>query len=69
MMAGASGMAARVHAEKAVSAEEEQEWQVRMESVGHKSGRFERASGWKGQETVEKAWKNAALQGRDGRRR
>ena len=34
----ASGMAVRVHAEKAVSAEEEQQWQVLMESVGRKSG-------------------------------
>ena len=34
----ASGVAVRVHVEKAVRAEEEQEWQVRMESVGHKSG-------------------------------
>ena len=44
MMAGASGMAARVHAEKAVSAEEEQEWQVLMKSVGRKIGRLERTS-------------------------
>ena len=29
-------MAVRVHAEKAVSAEEEQEWQVHMEIVGHR---------------------------------
>ena len=48
MMAGASGMAARVHAEKAVSAEEEQEWQVLMESVGRKSGRLDRISAWNG---------------------
>ena len=35
----ASGMAVRVHAEKAMSAEEKQEWPVRKESVGHKSGK------------------------------
>jgi len=34
----ASGMAVRVHAEKAASAEEEQ-WHVLLESVGRKSGR------------------------------
>jgi hypothetical protein len=39
-LVGARGMAVRVHAEKAVSGEEEQEWQVLMESVGHKSGRL-----------------------------
>ena len=33
-------MAVRVHVEKTVSAEEEQEWQVLMESVRHKSGRL-----------------------------
>ena len=49
----ASGMAVRMHAEKAVSAEEEQQWQVLMESVGRESGRFERTSAWKGQETLE----------------
>ena len=46
----ASGMPVRVHAEKAVTAEEEQRWQVLMEqrwqvlmeSVGRKSGRLER---------------------------
>jgi hypothetical protein len=38
----ASGMAVRVHAEKAVSAEEEQELQVLVESVGRKSSRLER---------------------------
>ena len=48
----ASGMAVRVHAEKAVSAEEEQEWEVLTESVGRKSGRLE-------------TWKNAASQLRD----
>ena len=35
----ASDMAVRVHAEKAVSTEEE-EWQVLMESVGRKNGRL-----------------------------
>jgi hypothetical protein len=52
----ARGMAMRLHAEKAVSAEEEQEWQVLMESVGWKSGSLERVSAWNGngQETVEK---------------
>ena len=35
----ASSMAVRVHAEKAVCAEEEL-WQVLMENVGHKSGRL-----------------------------
>ena len=52
----ASGMAMRVHAEKAVSAEEEQQWQVLMESVGRKSGRLERTSASKGHrgENVEK---------------
>ena len=30
----ASGIAVRVHVEKAVSAEEEQEWQVRTEAAG-----------------------------------
>ena len=34
-------MAVRVHLEKALSAEEEQECQVLVESVGHKSGRLE----------------------------
>ena len=50
----ARGMAVRL--QKAVSAEEEQEWQVLMESVGCKSGRLERVSAWNGngQETVEK---------------
>ena len=43
-LVGANCMAVRVHAEKAVSAEEKQEWQVLMESVGHKSGRLERTS-------------------------
>ena len=37
----ASGMAVKMHAEKAVGAEEEQEWHVRMESVGRKSGNLE----------------------------
>ena len=40
----ASGLAVRVRAEKAVSAEDEQKWQMLMESVGHKRGRLERAS-------------------------
>ena len=53
----ASGMAMRVHAEKAVSAEEEQQWQVLMESVGRKSGRLERTSASNGQETMEETWK------------
>ena len=43
----ASGMPVRVHAEKAVTAEEEQRWQVLMESVGRKSGRLERTFAWK----------------------
>ena len=62
-MVDASGMAVRLHAEKAVSEEEEQEWQVRMESVGRKSGRLERTAAWNGRETVEKTWKSAASQG------
>ena len=49
-MQNASGMAVRVHVEKAVSAEE-------------------RTSAWNSQESVEKTWKNAASQGRAGRRR
>lgn len=40
-MVHASGMAVRVHVEKVVSAEEEQEWQMLMKSVGRKSGRLE----------------------------
>ena len=40
-------MAVRVHAEKAVSGEEEQEWQVLMESVGHKSGRLRGRNLWR----------------------
>ena len=48
----ASGVAVRVHVEKAVRAEEEQ---VRMESVGHKSGRLERTSGWKGSSILQDA--------------
>jgi len=48
----ASGVAVRVHVEKAVRAEEEQDWQVRMES-GHKSGRLERTSGWKGSSILQ----------------
>ena len=31
-----------------------------MESVGRRSGRLERTSAWKGQETVEKTWRNGA---------
>ena len=58
-------MAVRVHVEKTVSAEEEQEWQVLMESVRHKSGRLEHTSAWNGQETVEQMWKSAASQGRE----
>ena len=61
----ASGKAARVHTEKAVSAEKEQQWQVLMESVGRKSSGFDRASAWKGPETVEKTRKNATFQGRE----
>ena len=53
----ASGKAARVHTEKAVSAEKEQQWQVLMESVGRKSGRLERTSASNGQETMEETWK------------
>ena len=56
----ARGMAVRL--QKAVSAEEEQEWQVLMESVGRESGRLERTSAWNGQESLEKTWKNAASQ-------
>jgi len=57
----------RVHVEKAVSAEdEEQEWQVRMESVGRKSGRLERTSGWNGQETLRKRGKMAHRRGETG---
>ena len=62
----ASGMAARVRAEKAVSAEEEQQWQVLMESVGRKSRRLQHTSAWKGQETEEKMWKNSAARGENG---
>ena len=54
-------MAVRVHSEKAVSADEEQQW---YQKCGRKSGRLERTSAWKGQDAVEKTWKNAALQGR-----
>ena len=43
----ATGMAVRVHEEKAVSGEEEQEWQVLMESVGHKSGRSTGRKPWR----------------------
>jgi len=46
--------AVRVHAEKAVSAKEKQDWQVLMESVGRKSGRLERTSAWSGQEIYVK---------------
>ena len=42
-------MAVREHAEKAMSAEEEQELQVLVESVGLKSSRLERVSAWNGQ--------------------
>ena len=59
-------MAVRVHPEKAVSAEEEQDWQVLIESVGHKSGRLERTSGWNGQETVMKTWKKSHRNGESG---
>ena len=45
-MVHASGMAVRGHAVKAVNAEEEQEWQARMESVGRKSGRLEHIYFW-----------------------
>ena len=45
-MVHASGMAVRGHAVKAVNAEEEQEWQARMESVGRKSGRIEHIYFW-----------------------
>jgi len=44
-----SGMAVRVHVEKAVSVEEGQELQVLMESGWRKSCMLERASGWNGQ--------------------
>ena len=54
-----SGMAVRLHAEKAVSAEEMQEWQVLMESVRRKTGRLQRTSAWNEQEIVEKTWNNA----------
>ena len=58
----ASGMAVRVHAEKAVSAEKEQEWEVLTESVGRKSGRLEHA-GNRG-DNVEKCRIPAARPGR-----
>ena len=45
-MVHASGMAVRGHAVKAVNAEEEQEWQARMESVGRKNGRLEHIYFW-----------------------
>ena len=76
-------MAVRVHPEKAVSAEEEQDWQVLIESVGHKSGRLEpgtartnggenveacRFSGARSAVKREEKWKNAESQGRAGRR-
>ena len=61
----ASAMAVRVRPQKAVSREEEQEWQVLMESVGRNSDRLERTSAWNGQESLEKTWKNAASQGRE----
>ena len=61
----ASSVAVRVRADKAVSAEEDQQWQVLMESVGRKSGRLEHTSAWKGQETVEKTWRKVASQWRE----
>ena len=57
----ASGMAVRVPAEKAASAEEEQQWQVLVEAVGRKSGRLEPGSG-------RKPWRKRAkclIQGRE----
>ena len=39
---------------------------MRMESLGHKSGRLERTSGWNGQETVEKTWKMPHRRGENG---
>ena len=62
MLVDASAMAVRVRPQKAVCREEEQEWQVLMESVGRESGRLERTSAWNGQESLEKTWKNAASQ-------
>ena len=49
----ASGVAMKVHAEKAMRAEEKQEWKALMESAGHK-GRLERTSAWNGQEIYVK---------------
>ena len=54
----ASDTAVRVHVEKAVSAEEGQEWQVHMESVVHKSGSLERTSGWNGSKPWRKRGEN-----------
>jgi hypothetical protein len=62
----ASGMAVRVRAENAVSAEEEQQWRVRMESVGHQSSKLERTVVWNGQETVMKTWKKSHRNGESG---
>ena len=60
--------AVRVHAEKAVSAKEKQDWQVLMESLGRKSGRLERTSAWNGQEIyVTKRGKMPHLIGENGR--
>ena len=64
----ASGMAVRVHAEKAVSAEEEQEWQVLMESVGRKSGRLERNLPGRGRKPRRKCGKTAQPGARTGRK-
>jgi len=61
----ASSVAVRVRADKAVSAEEDLQWQVLMESVGRKSGRLEHTSAWKGQETVVKTWRKVASQWRE----
>ena len=54
----AIGVAVTMHAGKAKRAEDKQEQQVLMESVGHKSGWLERTSAWNGQETY--------LRGEDG---
>jgi hypothetical protein len=61
----ASDMAVRVH-EKAVSAEEGQEWQVHMESVGHKNGSLERTSGWNGSKPWRKRGKIPHRRGENG---
>ena len=59
--------AVRVHAEKAVSAKEKQDWQVLMESVGRKSGRLERTSAWSGQEIyVKNLRKTTDFRGENG---